>query len=142
MAMALADLEVAINPLRQRVGLYLAGPRAQAHGAAELVNAAQLAQLIDDAVRGGLVELTRVGPFKAAHVARKLYARRLHAEADSEVRDFLLARIADRIQHAFDAALAEAAGDKDAVVIFELRVVLLAFLRLEALRFHPGNAQL
>jgi hypothetical protein len=39
----------------------------------------------------------------------------LHAEADAEVRDLLLARVADAVQHALDAALAEAAGHEDAV---------------------------
>src|SRR3954463_719698 len=113
MPMALADLEVAVDAMCERVGLDLAGPRAQAHGAAELVDAAQLAQLIDDAVRGGLVELARVRAFEHAHVARKLDAGRLHAEANAEVGDFLLARVADSVQHAFDAALAEAAGNQD-----------------------------
>src|SRR6478672_6544878 len=99
MAMALADLEVTVDALRQRVRLDLAGPRAQTHGAAQLVDAAQLAQLIDDAVGGRLIEFARVRAFKPAHVARELDACRLHAEADSEVRDLFLARIADRIQH-------------------------------------------
>src|SRR3954452_17030632 len=121
MPMALADLEVAVDAMCQRVGLDLASPRTQAHGAAELVDAAQLAQLIDDAVRGGLVELAGIRAFEHAHVSRKLDARRLHAEADPEVRNLLFARVADRVQHAFDAALAEAAGDEDAVIIFELR---------------------
>src|SRR4051812_31731332 len=137
--MALADLDVAVDALRQSVGLDLAGPRAQAHGAAKLVDAAQLAQLIDDAVRRGLVELARVRAFKSTHVARKLDACRLHAEADSEIRYLFLARIADRIQHSFDAALAEAAGDEDAVIIFELRIVFFAFFGFEAFGFHPGD---
>src|SRR5438105_15696491 len=115
--MALADLELAVDAVRQRVGLYLAGPRAQAHGAAQLVDAAQFAQLIDDAVRGRLVEFARVRALEHAHVAGKFDARRLHAEADSEVRNLFLARVADRVQHPLDAALAEAAGDEDSVVI-------------------------
>src|SRR3954469_21266249 len=45
MTMALADLEVAVDALRQSFGLDLARPSAQAHGAAEFVDAAQLAQL-------------------------------------------------------------------------------------------------
>src|SRR5712672_3569389 len=42
MAMALADFKIAVDAVRQRVGLYLARPRAQAHGAAQLVDATQL----------------------------------------------------------------------------------------------------
>src|SRR5882672_9306733 len=47
MAVALADLQLAINLLRQRVGLDLTGPRSQAHGAAKFLDAAQLAELVD-----------------------------------------------------------------------------------------------
>src|SRR4051812_26643677 len=96
MAMALADLEVAVDAVGQRVGLDLAGPGAQAHGAAELVDAAQLAQLIDDAVRGGLIELARIRAFEHADVPRKLDACRLHAEANAEVGDFSRERSGSR----------------------------------------------
>src|SRR3954454_5028345 len=142
MAMALADLEVAVDAMCERVGLDLAGPRAQAHGAAELVDAAQLAQLIDDAVRGGLIELARIRAFEHANVPRKLDACRLHAEANAEVGDFFLASVADRVQHAFDATLPESTRNEDAVVIFELRFVLAAVFCFDALCFYPGDAQL
>src|SRR5262249_5948370 len=85
MAMALADLERAVGLRGLAVGLELAGPRAQAHGAAQLVNAAQLAQLVNDAVRRRGVELAGVGVGQTADVASKLDARRLHAQADPEV---------------------------------------------------------
>ena len=58
---------------------------------------------------------------EAADVARVLDAGGLHAEADAEVGDVGLAGVADGVEHAFDAALAEAAGDEDAVEAFELR---------------------
>ena len=72
--------------------------------------------------RGG-VELAGVGVFQPADIARELDAGRLHAEADAEVRHLLFARVADGVEHAFDAALAEAAGDEDAVEAFKLRFV-------------------
>src|SRR5215469_15175193 len=51
MAVAFTDLERAVGLRGLAVGFELAGPGAQAHGAAQLVDAAQLAQLVDDAVR-------------------------------------------------------------------------------------------
>jgi hypothetical protein len=70
MAVALADLVLAIGFVRQRVRLHLAGPRAQPHGAAQLFHAAQLAQLVDHAMRRRRIELARVGLLQAADVAR------------------------------------------------------------------------
>ena len=69
------------------VGLEDAVPGAEAHGAAHLFDAAQFAQLVDDAVRGGGIELAGVGVFEAADVAGELDAGGLHAEADAEVGD-------------------------------------------------------
>ena len=48
----------------------------------------------------------------------------MHAEADAEVGDAVLAGVADGVEHALDAALAEAAGDEDAVEAFELALVV------------------
>ena len=49
----------------------------------------------------------------------------LHAQADAEVRDVILARVADGIEHAVDAALAEKPpGDEDAVEAGELGLVV------------------
>ena len=57
---------------------------------------------------------------QAADVARELDHHGLHAQADAEVRDLVLARVADGVEHAFDAALAEAARHQDAVESLEL----------------------
>src|ERR1700693_3702371 len=57
MAVALADLELAINLVRQRIKLNLASPCAQTHGAAKFFDAAQLAQLIDHAMWRRRIEL-------------------------------------------------------------------------------------
>ena len=67
--------------------------------------------------RGG-VEFAGVGVLEAADVARKLDAGGLHAQADAEVGHLLFAGVADGVQHALDAALAEAAGNEDAVEAF------------------------
>ena len=115
-AVALADLGRAVR-LRARSCPRPAGRiRAQPHGAAQFVHALQLAQLVDHAVRRGRIELGGVGVFEAAHVARELDHHRLHAQADAEVRHLVLAREADGVDHALDAALAESARDQNAVV--------------------------
>src|SRR5438105_12677641 len=49
-AMALADLKLAVSAVSERLRLQFAGPRAQPHGAAQLINSTQLAQLVDDAM--------------------------------------------------------------------------------------------
>src|SRR5438270_1923631 len=55
MAMALTDLRCAVSFRCLAVRLQFASPSAQPHGAAQFVNAGQFAQLINNAVRRGLV---------------------------------------------------------------------------------------
>ena len=74
-------------------------------------------------MRRGRIEFAGVGAGEAADVARVFNAGRLHAEADAEIGDLILAGVADGVEHAFDAALAEAAGNEDAVEACELRFV-------------------
>src|SRR4029078_10984839 len=64
------------------------------------------------ALRG---ELRRMTVVEAANVARELDDRRLHAEADAEERQARLARAANRFDHPFHAAHAEAAGNEESV---------------------------
>ena len=100
---------------------------AEAHRAAEGVDADQIAQLVDHFVRRFVVELGRVRAEHPHDVARELDRRALHAEADAEVGDFLFARIADRAQLPFDATRAEARADENAVDVRQLAVVALVF---------------
>src|SRR5665213_415742 len=142
MAVALADLRGSAVSFRgQRILLQDAGPRAQSHGAAHLFNAQQLAEFIDNAVLRGRIELTGVCVFKAAHVARKLNAGRLHAEADTEVGHTLFARVSDGVQHSLDTALAKTAGNQDAIEAFQLHFVaaIVGRLRFKSLCFNPGD---
>ena len=55
----------------------------------------------------------------------------------------LFAGVADGVEHALDAALAEAAGDEDAVEAFQLRLVaaVVGAFGLEAFGFDPGDFQ-
>src|SRR5579884_698233 len=140
MAVTLADFERAVSFLRERSGFELAGPRAQTHGAAEFFDSAQFTKFVDDAVRRGGIEFAGVGVGQTADVTRKFDARGLHAQTNAKVGDLLFAREADRVQHAGDAPLAEAARDEDAVVILELGFVGL-IRRLQPLRLDPIHLQ-
>ena len=63
------------------------------------------------------VELGRVGPGEAQLVAGELDGHDLHAEAQAEARDGVLAGVVGGRDLALDAPLAEAAGDDDAVEV-------------------------
>src|SRR5439155_19167241 len=107
-----------------------AGPAAQPHGTAQIVDAFQFAQLEDHPVRRPGIEFGGVRGLQSAYVARVFNHHGLHAQADSEIRDCALARVADGVEHAVNAALAEAAGHQDAVVASQLslpRFARLAF---------------
>ena len=116
-----------------------AGISAQPHGAAQFIHAFQLAQLIDDAIGRGGIELGGVGVLQSAHVAREFDHHGLHAEADSEIRNFVLARITDGGDHALHSALSESAGDQDAVELLELGC---AVGPAQIVRFDPVNVHL
>src|SRR5579859_4900071 len=118
-AVALADFSHSIGTVRETILGQHAGPRAEAHRSAQLVHALQLAQLENHAVGRGWIELGGIGALEAADVARVLDHHGLHAQADTEIGNFVLARVADRVDHAFDATLTEAAGHQDTVVLVE-----------------------
>src|SRR5580700_9178784 len=93
MTVALADLALPISSTRQRVGLQFARPCTQPHRAAQFFHTAQLAQLVNHAMRGRGIKLTGIRLLQPAYIARELDARGLHTQANSEVRHFVLARI-------------------------------------------------
>src|SRR5207244_2924709 len=97
MAVALLNFLALISAVSEAVGLQLARPRAQTHGAAELVDALQLAELEDDAMRGARIELGGIGIGQTADVARVFDHEGLHPETDAEIRDLLLTRVANGI---------------------------------------------
>ena len=76
-----------------------------------------------------------------ADIAGKLNARSLHAEANAKVWDFVFTGVADSLQHAFDAALAESTRNENAVVAAELLLASL-LAKFQAFRFHPVQLQL
>src|SRR5579859_1716653 len=59
--MPLADLRRAISLVREAAFHQQAWPRAQPHGAAQIVDTLQLAQLVNDAMRRARIEFARIG---------------------------------------------------------------------------------
>src|SRR5215469_3150966 len=127
----LADLRrPVVGARRKRPLLQHAGPRAQPHRSAHLFHAQQFAQFVDHPVLRCRIELARIRILQPAHIARKFDARRLHPQADAEIRHQFLPRIPDRVEHPFDAPLAEPARHQDAVESLELRLVTAIVRRL------------
>src|SRR5262249_33103451 len=71
--------------------------------------------------------------------ARELDDRELHPEADTEEGNLVRARVADRLDLAFGAAVAEAARDQDRVDVGEelFRAVALDLLGVDVLEIDP-----
>src|SRR5690348_14585692 len=138
--MPLADFCLAINAVRQSVGLDLASPRAQAHGPAEFLHSAQLTQFVNHSMWRGRIEFARICVLQTTNVARKFNAGRLHPEANAEIRNLLLTRISDRLQHTFNPALPKSSRYQNSVVIAKLLVagVLASF---QAFGLNPAQAQ-
>src|SRR5256886_1783404 len=109
---------------------------AEPHRPAFVGDRALLGQEVNDVVRGARVEFRGVGAGQAADVARVLDHRALHPEADPEVRDAPLPRVADRLDLALDPPVAEAAGHQDAVDVGEVGLRPLA---LDVLGVHPPD---
>ncbi len=123
--MALGDHVLTVQGAGQRVGRQPAGLRAQAHAAAQIVVFPALldgAVFVgpfgdqgDDRMRGVLAEFGAVRIRQSSDVAGELDHRHLHAQADAQIGNPLLAGVAYRGDLAFDAALAETARYQDGV---------------------------
>src|SRR5580704_4630010 len=135
MAVALADFGFAVGFVGQGAGFEFAGPGAEAHRAAHFVYAQEFAQFIDDAMRCLRIEFSAVGLLEAGGVACVFDCGALHAEADAEKGNFVIAGVLDGVDHALDAALAEAAGNENAVVALE--PLFRGFERIDFLGFDP-----
>src|SRR5689334_14779113 len=122
-AMALDNTVGAVHRARDAAGLEQALLSAEAHGAAEIgsgiaVLDAAVALLPfgnqrDHRMRGVGLEFGAVRAVETDDVARELDDSKLHAEADTEIRQAILARIADRFDLPFDAPLAKTARHQD-----------------------------
>src|SRR5262245_60610304 len=136
MPMPLADLGCSIGPAGEAALLQQTWPGAEPHRAAQLVDTLQFAELVNHTVRRTGIELARIRAVETAHVAGVFDHHGLHPQADAEIRDLVLARVADRVDHALDAALAETAGHQDAVVVLKLPFPIVA---IDTFGFDPVN---
>ena len=118
-AVAFADFPFAVRAEHCRVFLNNAGIRAETQSAA-LVDLVVLPGHKVDYVGYGAVKFARVGVFDARDVSRELNDRNLHSEADAEVGEVVFSCVLGAENHAFDAALAEAAGNDNAVKTVQL----------------------
>ncbi len=97
----------------------------------------------------GWIELSRIRFIALEQIARQFDDHHLHAETQTQVRDFVDARVPRRENHSFDPALAETARHNDAVRLREPVKTLVAFqvfgqdpINLNrALIEHPGMIQ-
>lgn len=94
-----------------------AGVCAKAHRSADFL-AFLVGQNVDD-VAAAFGKFTAGCVFYAKHVASVFDDGDLHAEADSQIRYFVRARVFAGCNHALNASCAEAAGDDDSVNVFK-----------------------
>ena len=87
------------------------------------------------------IELAGIRLLQSHNIAREFNASCLHTQANSEVWNLLLPSIANRNQHAFNAALAEPARNQKTVVTLELRFKTIVAC-LESLSLNPIQLQL
>ena len=116
----LVDDGLAVRLARARPLLELDRLRAEAHRAAEILDLLLLGEQVDHGERRLRIHLGRVGAVHPADVTRELGDGDVHAEADAEVRDLLLARDAAGEDLPLPAARAEPARDEHAVGLLEL----------------------
>ena len=92
---------------------------AEAHVTAETFDFFLFGEDVDDGIDAGGLELGGVSVGEFADVAGVFDDGHLETEADAEEGDFIFAGEADAFDFAFDAAVAEAAGDDDTVEALE-----------------------
>src|SRR5882762_4070110 len=132
-AVAFVDHVRAVDLAREAPGLERSALGAKTHRPAEIgffVPALNAAVAVlpfgherNHRVRRVAVEFRAVRARKPDDVPRELVHRELHAQADAEIRDLVLARVLDRFHHAFHAALAETARNEYRVHAFQERGV-------------------
>src|SRR5256885_2260173 len=149
-AVALVDHVRAVDLAHEAPGLERGTLSAQSHRPAKIgffvaaldaaVPILPLGHERDHRVRRVAVEFRAVRARKPDEVARELDHRELHAQAYAQIRDLVLARVLDRLYHAFDSAPAESARHEYRVHAFQERAdaVLLDRLRINVTDVHPA----
>ena len=133
--MAFADFSRAVGFVCERSRLEFARPSAQPHRAAHFVHAQQLAQFVNHAVRRLWIKFRAVRLLQTRDVARILDRCALHAQADSKIGHFLLARVLNRVNHSLNPALAESAWYQNSIVV--VQSPRRRFRRIHFFRFDP-----
>ena len=130
MAMTLGYLTCAIAAFHRRSATYNAGICAEAQ-CASLVHIVTLSgHEVNDLMRAELVELAGIGIGNTEDIACVFNNGDLHTEADTEVRQSVLAGKPCRTNHTLNAASAEAAGNYDTVKPAEQLVRICVTQRL------------
>ena len=91
----------------------------EAHGAAHVGDVLLVFHQVDDVERRGRIQFHGVGVVETEHVSAELNHHHLHAEANAEGRDVLLATIACSNNLSFRAALSEARTDDETVIYLQ-----------------------
>ena len=92
-----------------------------------------------DGVRRILVELRTHRILETREVTRRLDYGNLHTEADAKIWGTAHAGVTDRLDLAFNATNAKAAGHHDAVHLFKAgSTVIFDLLRLDVMNIYPG----
>src|SRR4051794_15624918 len=141
-AVALVDHGLAVDLAGAGAVVELHGVGAEPHRATHVADLLLLRQEVDDREWRLGVELGGVRALHAGHVPREVGDGDLHAQADAQVRHAVLARVAGSCDLALDPALAEAAGDEEAIDGGELLARVLLRVDPDDLELaavvHPG----
>ncbi len=123
--MALGDGRLAVQLAYQRILIQLALLRAQAHGAAQIAllgadfNVAIFVTPFGNQGHNRVFtvwhKFRRVGVFHTRYIAREFNQRNLHTQANAQIRNIVLTRVARGGDLTFHTAVAEAARDKDSI---------------------------
>ena len=112
--------------------------QAEAHGAAHIGDFTLFRHQVDDGVAGVMIEFGTVGRFILEDRAAEFHHHQLHSQAETQVGDFILARVADGFDLAFDAAAAETTRHQNGRCGLDLipTLVFFKFGRVDPAHFH------
>ena len=130
---------LAVGPGGTGARLQVTGIIAQPHGAAFAGHRALFGKQVYNGIRRFRIELGGIRLVRFEHEPGEFDHHYLHAQAQAEIRNLVLAGIARRLNHAFDAADAEPAWYDHALDAAQLRldvIVLFQFFRMNPRKFY------
>ena len=136
--MALMDLDAAVFLISLRVLIENTRIGAETERAADILDTVLVRQKCDNRIGGVRIDLDAVGIGKTADIAGKLDDRDLHSEAQTKIRDLVLARIFCSNDHALDAAASESTRNDDSLHLSEqaVRIFLGQILGFDPVDIH------